>query len=133
MDESLRAGDRDRDQVTEALREHYAQGRLTLEEYDERTTAATSAVTMGDLRGLTVDLPPLTPVPAEPQGRAWSPTRMRLIAGGGVVAAVAVLIVLAIFGRLVLTVPTWLFILIAVRLLHGRRRMPSVRAPRPPR
>lgn len=129
MDESLRAGDRDRDQVAEALREHYAQGRLTVEEFDERVTAATSAKTMGELRTLTTDLPAL-PDAAEPQKRAWTPKQMRWIAAGGVVAAAVVVALLAVFGQIFLAVPAWLVILVVVRLLHGRRRMPGVRGPR---
>jgi hypothetical protein len=129
MDESLRAADRDRDQVAEALREHYAQGRLTMEEYDERTTAAASAKTMGDLRALTADLPVLS-TPAEPQEHAWSPKQMGWIAAGGVVAAAVVLALLTVFGHFVFAVPSWLFILVVVRLLHGRRRMPGGRGPR---
>jgi hypothetical protein len=129
MDESLRAADRDRDQVAESLREHYAQGRLTMEEYDERTTAAVSAKTMGDLRALTADLPGLS-APADPPERAWTPKQMRWIAVGGVVAAVLVLALVTVFGRMVFAVPSWLFILIVVRLLHGRRRLPGGRGPR---
>lgn len=129
MDESLRAGDRDRDQVTEALREHYAQGRLTVEEFDERLTAATSAKTMGELRTLTADLPAL-PDSSEPQERAWTPKQMRWIAVGGVVATAVIVALLAVFGHFFYAVPTWLVILVVVRLLHGRRRIPGVRGPR---
>lgn len=129
MDESLRAADRDRDQVAEALREHYAQGRLTMEEFDERTTAAASAKTIGELRTLTRDLPVL-PGSDEPSQRAWTPKQMRWIGVGGVVAAVAALALLTIFGHRVFAIPTWLFILIVVRLLHWRRREPSVRGRR---
>lgn len=129
MDESLRAADRDRDQVAEALREHYAQGRLSMEEFDERTTAATSAKTIGELRALTVDLPVLSGA-GEPEQRAWSPKQMRWITVGGVAAAVAVLAVLTFFGHRVFAVPTWLVILVVVRMLHGRRRTPGARGPR---
>lgn len=129
MNDMLRAADRDRDQVAETLREHYAQGRLTMEEFDERTTAAASAKTMGELRALTADLP----VPAqdgEPERqRAWSPKQMRWIAAGGVAAAVVVMVLLTIFGHRVLALPSWLLILVVVRLMHVRRR-PGVRGPR---
>lgn len=132
MDESLRAADRDRDRVAEALCEHYAQGRLTMEEFDERTTAAASAKTLGELRTLTADLPS-PPDPSDAHGRqerAWTPTQMRCISVAGIVATVAVVALLAVFGRFFLAVPTWLFILVAIRLLHGRRRMPGARGPR---
>src|ERR1700728_480670 len=58
----IRVSDADREQVTERLRDHFAEGRLTREELDERVTAALSAKTAGDLRRLMVDLPGDAPV-----------------------------------------------------------------------
>jgi hypothetical protein len=66
----LRVGDAERDAVTAALHEHFTQGRLTREELDERLTATLSAKTVGDLRAITADLPP---VPGLPAGLAGSP------------------------------------------------------------
>jgi Domain of unknown function (DUF1707) len=62
----LRAGDQDRDRTIATLREAFAEGRLTQDEFDGRMGQATAARTMGDLAALTVDLPPApaaTPVP----------------------------------------------------------------------
>lgn len=56
-DDSIRASDSDREVVVAALREAYTVGRLTLDEFDERMTAAYASRTWGDLRKLTVDLP----------------------------------------------------------------------------
>jgi Domain of unknown function (DUF1707) len=56
-DHSIRASDQDRDVVVATLRDAYTAGRLTLEEFDERTTAAYGSKTWGDLRKLTQDLP----------------------------------------------------------------------------
>jgi Domain of unknown function (DUF1707)/Cell wall-active antibiotics response 4TMS YvqF len=53
----LRASDADRDQTVEALAAASAAGRLTLEEYSQRSEAALTAKTLGDLAGLTADLP----------------------------------------------------------------------------
>src|SRR5215469_6089058 len=53
----IRASDSDREHAVEALRDQYAEGRLTLEEFDERTSAAYAAKTWTDLRELTSDLP----------------------------------------------------------------------------
>jgi len=53
----VRASDSDREHAVEALRDQYAEGRLTLEEFDERTSAAYAAKTWTDLRELTSDLP----------------------------------------------------------------------------
>jgi hypothetical protein len=56
-DPSLRAADADRDAVAERLRTAHAEGRLTVEEFGERLDAAFAARTMGELAGLTADLP----------------------------------------------------------------------------
>lgn len=53
----MRASDSDREHTVEALRGQFAEGRLTLEEFDERTSAAYAAKTWTDLRKLTSDLP----------------------------------------------------------------------------
>ncbi|MEZ0114366.1 hypothetical protein ABH920_008400 [Catenulispora sp. EB89] len=57
FDPDMRAGDADREQLVEQLREHHAAGRLTLDEFDERMTKAYAAKTYGELRTLTRDLP----------------------------------------------------------------------------
>jgi len=49
--------DADRDLAAARLREHFAVGRLTPAELDERLTAALTAQTPGELRGLLADLP----------------------------------------------------------------------------
>jgi len=69
-DDPIRASDVDRDVVVAALRDAYTAGRLTLDEFDERISAAYSGKTWGDLRKLTIDLPtqPIlgTDVPGRP-------------------------------------------------------------------
>ena len=56
-DGGIRASDADREHVVEILREAYSSGRLTLEEFDDRTSSAFAAKTWGGLRELTRDLP----------------------------------------------------------------------------
>jgi hypothetical protein len=56
-DASIRASDDDREKVVTVLREAYSEGRLTADEFDERTSAAYAARTWGELRELTADLP----------------------------------------------------------------------------
>ena len=58
---SLRASDRDRDVVLGVLAEGYADGRITKEEYDERSGSTAAAKTLGELPALIVDLVPRTP------------------------------------------------------------------------
>lgn len=53
----LRIGDAEREQTMAALREHFAQGRLTHEELDERLDRTLSAKTHRDLSQVTADLP----------------------------------------------------------------------------
>jgi hypothetical protein len=57
----LRIGDREREAAVDALGEHYAAGRLTREEYDERADAAWQARTGSALAPLFADLPSLVP------------------------------------------------------------------------
>src|SRR5215467_13009256 len=54
---SLRIGDRERDAVAAELREHFAHGRLTLEEFNQRLDAVFAAKTQADLSRITRDLP----------------------------------------------------------------------------
>ncbi len=56
-DGGIRASDSDRENVVEILRDAYSTGRLTMAEFDERTTSAFAARTWGELRKLTADLP----------------------------------------------------------------------------
>jgi hypothetical protein len=71
---SLRIGDRERDAVAAELREHYAHGRLTLEEFNQRLDAVFAARTQGDLSRLTADLPHVrsggAPLPSSGTGRS---------------------------------------------------------------
>ncbi len=64
MDDNIRVSDADRDRVNDQLRDHFAAGRITSEELDERLLAALNAKTFGDLRRIMADLP--GPVPALP-------------------------------------------------------------------
>lgn len=63
----MRASDADRDAVVTVLRDAYTAGRLTLEEFGERTSAAYAGKTWGDLRELTADLPEQPPLGADVQ------------------------------------------------------------------
>ena len=56
-DRPIRASDQERESVVDVLRDAYTDGRLTLEEFEERMSAAYAAKTWTDLRELTGDLP----------------------------------------------------------------------------
>jgi hypothetical protein len=74
-DDRFRASDADRDRVAARLREHFAEGRITREELDERLTVALKATTYGDLRRVLADLPEPAPalVPGRPPPRLAGP------------------------------------------------------------
>jgi hypothetical protein len=56
-DGSMRASDTEREHVVSLLRDAYSEGRITLDEFTDRTADAYAARTWDDLRSLTVDLP----------------------------------------------------------------------------
>jgi DUF1707 SHOCT-like domain len=76
---NVRVGDADREAVAAQLREHYADGRLTLEELNERLDQAFAAKTKADLNTVLRDLPQAArPAAGAPyggtawQGPAWT-------------------------------------------------------------
>ena len=78
MDDRIRTSDADRERVTARLRDHYAEGRLTRDELDERIAAALNAKTFGDLRRVLADLPEPRPV-APQRGRLATAPRPYLM------------------------------------------------------
>jgi hypothetical protein len=78
----LRAADHDRDRVAEVLRQAAGDGRLTLDELDERLSAVHAAKTYGDLEPITRDLPVGgAPAAPAPQGAAPDVPAARRIGG----------------------------------------------------
>jgi hypothetical protein len=68
--QTIRASDRDRQQVVDRLRSALEDGRLRMDEYTDRMEAAYQAATYGDLAPLCADLPASSPVMAGPQTAA---------------------------------------------------------------
>ncbi len=58
---SLRISDSDRDLIASVLSEHAAEGRLTIEELDERLGIVYAALTRREVRGVMAGLPALAP------------------------------------------------------------------------
>ncbi len=127
---SLRIGDRERDAVAAELQEHYAHGRLTLEEFNQRLDAVFAAKTQSDLTRITADLPHVrsggAPLPAARSGSAppramgwsgdwtgqdWSRRRRGGLRGS-----------LAFFSALIAALASWL---IVADFLPGLRFFPS--------
>jgi hypothetical protein len=75
---ALRIGDAERDAAAADLGEHYAAGRLTLDELNERLDAVFSSKTFGQLTRIMADLPgpgrlPWRTAPGR-TGSGWAPT-----------------------------------------------------------
>lgn len=116
MDDNIRISDADREQVTARLREHFAEGRLTSDELEERITATLNAKTFGELRGILADLPepgPLGPQP-DPVPSGWT-ARPVYYRRGPRFLPVALLI---LFAALILPGAGWaFFVFIKIALL----------------
>jgi hypothetical protein len=96
-DPDLRVSQAERDEVVAVLAGHFADGRLTVEEYEERVEVALAARTGRDLEPLLADLPAADPPPAPartPRRREPGSVRAPLIPTR--LVAVAAVIVLAI-------------------------------------
>jgi DUF1707 SHOCT-like domain len=139
QDGAIRASDSDRESVVEILRQAYTDGRLDLNEFDERTTAAYAAKTWADLRQLTSDLPvdavlgaDITRPPAT-AGTPWQPgmhepDRPALPPRGPVFVpflpiALLWLVLAGAMHATGLVIPVVVFLLVGLRLagLRGRR------------
>ncbi|GGV73828.1 MULTISPECIES: DUF1707 SHOCT-like domain-containing protein [Streptomyces] len=82
----LRASDADRERVAEVLRDALAEGRLDMQEFDERLEAAYKARTYGELAPLTRDLPAGAATPAVSLRKDVAPDsgwRGRIVGGDG--------------------------------------------------
>ena len=154
----LRIGHAEREAIAASLREHYAQGRLTLDEFNQRLDATFAAKTDADLRRVTADLPhaslhagmPMGGAPSRAltaaqrsrrhdSGGAYQATRSLVLAVLGVLVIMAsialiasVFIPFALFG---LWTPRPLLILVAVLAFSRRllRKLFGVRGRRPGR
>jgi hypothetical protein len=76
---TLRASDADRDRAVDALASAAAEGRLTLEEYSERSGTALVARTLGELATLTADVP--APSAALARGETPAPAQISTVLG----------------------------------------------------
>jgi hypothetical protein len=109
----MRAGDADRAKVVEKLGKHLGDGRLTVDEFDDRVAGAHAAVYLDQLPPLLADLP------ADPQPLPRRPPRP-----WGTQAAIAVLFALVLAWSVVAVVqgapPLFALVLLFVFLRHRR-------------
>lgn len=104
------------------LSDHFAAGRLSMAEFDERSGVVAGAVTRGDLAKVFVDLPEpvvAAPVPAAPVQRPGPPS-------GLVFPAIGVAVALAVVLFLATHLWFW-FLLIPVIALARVGRSPNER------
>lgn len=135
---TLRASDADRERVATLLRENYTEGRLTLEEFQERLEQAYAAKTFGELGLLTRDLPAPLPspqpfAPSAPRPRApW----MRNEVISFVTVSLFFIVLWALTGIHHAFWPVWIIVpwgfALAMRAIHGAsgRSSPRQRARR---
>jgi Domain of unknown function (DUF1707) len=74
--DQMRAADEDRERTAARLRQALEEGRLTLDEVDQRLVDVYASKTFGDLDRVVADLPQLTPVERSQVVPAASPVRM---------------------------------------------------------
>jgi len=100
----LRVSDADRLAVIDDLRRHTGDGRLTLDEFEERVDEVLRARTWAELDPTTRELPSLQPTSSPPRPRFRLPVRPGLI-------AVCVLVVLLMAGHWWVLIPLGFFIM----------------------
>ena len=129
----IRIGTTEREQAMQTLSDHFAAGRLSVSEFDERSGRVAAAVTRGDLAPVFADLPAAVPETPQPE-QAHEPAAAQ--SGGrrefaGMVTGLVVILALVLF----FTTHTWLWFLMipAAGIItgglqqrdhdrHGRRR-----------
>lgn len=138
-DGMMRASDADRDTVVSALRDAYAAGRLTLEEFQERISAAYACRTWDELRELTSDLPeaprigapgpgpsaePAEPEDLSPGARRFSgrPARRRPVSAVMPFVLIWFLLMLATRSAEVVALPVLVLVLLVVFTGISRRK-----------
>ena len=117
--EALRASDADRERIAERLHSAATEGRIRVEELEQRLEAAFSARTYGELARIVSDLPGGAMVMRAP-GRSVTPVRRAMLAA----LAVSVGIVLAVAAVFVITgvFAVWMLWLLVGWWFFGRRR-----------
>jgi uncharacterized protein DUF1707 len=111
----MRAGDKDRQQVVELLGKHFGEGRLTIEEFDERVVRAHASVYLDELPALTVDLP------RDPEPPRRPTTSARRLHSGALVFLIAMLVAWSMVAAVVHGAPPlFAFVVLFLFLRHRR-------------
>lgn len=124
----MRASDADREATARSLREHFAAGRLTEAELDERVTAAYAAREDAELVALTRDLPAL-PMTAPERSRALAERRADLRrrvlreSGSGLTAFLICVVVWTMTSPGGYFWPIWVALAVVAPLVRGGLRL----------
>jgi hypothetical protein len=111
----MRAGDQERQRVVEKLGKHFGEGRLTVEEFDERVVRAHASVYLDELPALTADLP------GDPQPHR-RPTRSRMPMPSGVLLILlAVLLAWSVVAAVITGAPPIFALFLLFLFLRHRR------------
>ncbi len=124
----LRASDEQRDRAAQDIREHFAAGRLSEDELDERVQAAYSAKTQQELDKLMADLPKLPASPAQQKAELVERRRhlqRRLIqeTGGGAALFVVCTVIWISSGASGQFWPIWVALVTLIPLLRNGWRL----------
>jgi hypothetical protein len=124
----LRVSDAERERAAQSLREHFAAGRLSEEELDERVQAAYRARTVTELASLLDDLPRLPVSPAERRAelivrRRQLQRRLLQETGGGIAALVICTAIWLIDGAQGQFWPVWVAIVVLIPLIRNGWRL----------
>jgi Domain of unknown function (DUF1707) len=124
----LRVSDQQRENAAEAIREHFAAGRLTEDELNERLQAALEATTEPELNAVLADLPTLPVSPQQRKAelvarRAQLQRRVIQEAGGGAAAFVICTVIWAASGAAGQFWPIWVALVVLIPLLRNGWRL----------
>jgi uncharacterized protein DUF1707 len=129
----LRVSDSDRDRAIAELSEHFQAGRLTTDEFEERTGRALKARTAGDLAELFTDLPRKPsaaapgPPPASGPGLALPPASSPARSGSIPVIPLVIVAIIVLGGFISghsivgVLVPVLIAVLVIRRIIEGDR------------
>jgi DUF1707 SHOCT-like domain len=115
-DRQLRVSDEQRERVAEEIREHFAAGRLSDEELDERVRAVYNARTEDELQAVRADLPKLPASLAQQKAelaerRSHLQRRLLQEAGGGIGLFVLCTVIWAASGAAGSFWPIWVLLI----------------------
>ncbi len=120
----FRVSYQERERAAQELREHFAAGRLTEEELDERVQQAYAARTDGQLQALLSDLPRLPATPQEHKAALAARRRQLMQETGGGITAFAVCVAIWLSsGANGQFWPVWVAIVVLIPLIRNVWRL----------